>query len=419
MPSTTKNNQKLATIKVYCSKAAKIVTAVLLCLIFVALSGCEQNTAPIAAVETVGDNSPKQLFMPKSNAASLSYPSVSAEAAILIESHTGGVIWSKNADKVLPMASTTKIMTALVAIETANIKEKISVSKDAIGIEGSSVYLYCNEQLTLEELLYAMLLESANDAAAAIAIEVGGSISEFASLMNKKAEELGLENTHFTNPHGLDDPEHYTTAGDLAIIARAAMQNETFREIVSTHKRTIPLNETEGVRLLINHNKLLSRYDGAIGIKTGYTKKSGRCLVSAAERDGVELISVTLNAPNDWDDHINMLDHGFSLYESRLLCEAGEFKRVQPIVGGFEEYMVLTNAEDVRVTVPKDAPEIVLRAEFEEFSYAPIENGNEIGRLVFLLDGKVIAISPINAEYTIERIIYKKSFFEKLFSVFQ
>lgn len=416
MPSIAK---KHSTIKRYCSKAAQTVTAVLLCLLFVVLSGCAQGNAPVATAETVGDDAVKQLFLPESNAASLSYLSVSAEAAILIEAQTGGIVWSKNADKILPMASTTKIMTALVAIESADITKTVSVSEDAIGIEGSSVYLYCNERLTLEELLYAMLLESANDAAAAIAIEVGGSISDFAALMNEKAEELGLENTHFTNPHGLDDPEHYTTAHDLAIIARAAMQNERFREIVSTYKRTIPLNETEGVRLLINHNKLLSRYDGAIGIKTGYTKKSGRCLVSAAERDGVEFICVTLNAPNDWNDHINMLDHGFSLYESRLLCEVGGFKRVQTVVGGCEEYMVLTNAEEIRVTVPKDAPQILLQADFERFSYAPISNGDEVGRLIFTLDGKTIASAQINAEYTIERIEYKKSFFEKIFSVFQ
>jgi D-alanyl-D-alanine carboxypeptidase len=226
-------------------------------------------------------------------------PSVSARSAIVVEAETGRVIWAKNAHVSLPMASTTKIMTALVALENADPEKTVSIPPDAVGVEGSSVYLYEDERLRLEDLLYAMLLESANDAAAAIAIEVGGSIEGFSEMMNAKAEELGLERTSFANPHGLDDPEHYTTAAELARIAVAAMKNESFCNIVSTYKKTIPLNETEGVRLLINHNKMLSRYDGAVGIKTGYTKKSGRCLVSAAERDHVKLICVTLNAPDD------------------------------------------------------------------------------------------------------------------------
>ena len=342
--------------------------------------------------------------------------SVSAESAVLIEASSGQIIWSKNANKRLPMASTTKIMTALVAIENFDIEKTVEISPDAIGIEGSSIYLYKGEKLSMLDLLYAMLLESANDAATAIAIAVGGNVEGFADMMNEKAEDLGLKTTHFSNPHGLDDPEHYTTAEELGKIAVEAMKNDTFKQIVSTYKRTIPLNETEGVRLLINHNKMLKAYNGAIGIKTGYTKKSGRCLVSAAEKDGVELIAVTLNAPDDWRDHKTMLDLGFSLYESRVLCQSGSFRQIQTVIGGKESYVVLTNKEDVIAVVRKDSAQIKCTVELFRFSYAPIKSGDIVGRLVYTLDGKEIAATPVYSTQTVERIEYRQSLFDRLFS---
>ncbi len=345
-------------------------------------------------------------------------PTVSAHSAILIEAESGRVIFDKNADERRHMASTTKIMTALVAIENADVSKTVSVSADAIGIEGSSVYLYKDEKLTLEDLLYAMLLESANDAAAAIAIEVGGSIEGFADMMNKKAAELGLENTHFENPHGHDGDSHYTTARELAIIAREAMSNGDLRTIVSTHKKTIPLNESEGVRLLINHNKMLKGYEGAIGVKTGFTKKSGRCLVSAAERDGVELICVTLNAPDDWRDHTALLDYGFSLFESRTLCEKDDFRYIQPVIGGVEEYVVLSISDDVKVTVPKDCGDVKQTIELPRFTYAGVKKGDVIGYLVYTADGKELARVPIFAEYSVDRIVYKKTLWERITGLF-
>ena len=344
-------------------------------------------------------------------------PSVSASSAILIEADSGKIIYEKNADERRSMASTTKIMTALVALDCGDIQRTVSVSADAIGIEGSSVYLYEDEKLTLEDLIYAMMLESANDAAAAIAIEVGGSIEDFADLMNKKAEALGLKNTHFENPHGLDGESHYTTARELAIIAQSAMSNENFRAIVSTFKKNIPLNESEGIRLLVNHNKMLKGYDGAIGIKTGYTKKSGRCLVSAAERDGVEFIAVTLNAPNDWNDHKALLDYGFSMYESRVLCREDDFKYIQPVIGGREEYVVLSIANDVSVTLPKSCGDIEETIELPRFSYAGIKKGDTVGYLVYTSEGEEIVRVPIIASYSVERIIYKKSLWERLLSL--
>lgn len=390
--------------------AARVVTAVSLCLAL--LSGCSQ---PVLRSEQA--DSPSRVVF--EGIEPVSFPSgLSAKAAVLIEASTGRVVSEKNASVRLPMASTTKIMTAIVAIENCDISTVVTVSPDAVGVEGSSIYLFAGEQLTLEDLLYAMLLESANDAAAAIAIKVGGSIEDFAEMMNDKAGALGLSNTHFTNPHGLDDPEHYTTAAELAKIAAAAMKNEVFRTIVSTRKTTIPQSNGEGVRVLYNHNKLLGSYEGCIGVKTGYTRQSGRCLVSAAERGGVELIAVTLSAPNDWNDHKTMLDHGFSLYESRTLCGEGEFQHTMPVISGNTEYVVLKNAGELTLTLPKNAGEVEYRVELPSFIYAPVNMGEQVGRLVYTLDGQTVAELPIIASYSVERTVYKKSLWERISSLF-
>ncbi len=390
---------------------AVIAAVLLLCLgsFFVFLKTQNNNT------EKTGDiiSNNKTIFISHQDT-SLPDPSVSAKSAVLIEASSGSIIWSKNSDVRLPMASTTKIMTALVAIDNCDITKKVSVSPDAVGVEGSSIYLYPNEILTLEDLLYAMLLESANDAAAAIAIEVGGSIEGFAQMMNQKAIEIGLKDTNFDNPHGLDGETHYTTAYELAMIAKEAYSNETFKRIVSTYKKTIPLNETEGVRLLINHNKLLRSYDGATGIKTGFTKKSGRCLVSAAERDGLTFIAVTLNAPDDWNDHRCMLDYGFSLYESKVLCDVGSFTYIMPVTGGMYDSIMLENTQKITLTLPRYSSDIECRVELPQFAYAPISDGEDLGRLVFLLDGVEIAHSPIVAKGDVPSP-QKKNIFERIF----
>ena len=238
------------------------------------------------------------LFMPAhAEETAASPPSLSAKSALLMEADNATVVLERNAHTRLPMASTTKIMTALVALELAAPDTVIEIDAAAVGTEGSSVYLCEGETLTLEELLYALMLESANDAAVAIAIGVAGSEEAFVDEMNRRATSLGLCNTHFANPHGLDAEAHYTTAYELALIAREALQDSLLKTIVSTRKTTIPHQSTDGVRLLVNHNKMLRQYDGCIGLKTGYTQKSGRCLVSAAERDGVTMIAVTIDSP--------------------------------------------------------------------------------------------------------------------------
>ena len=337
------------------------------------------------------------------------FPSVSARAAILTLDDGETVIYNKDANVRLPMASTTKIMTALVAAELASFDTPITVDAQAVGTEGSSVYLVAGEVLTLEQLLYALLLESANDAAVAIAIALSGSVDAFAEQMNQKARDLGLSDTHFENPHGLDGESHYTTAADLAKIACAVLKEPRLRTIVSSRKATIPHPDTDTDRLLVNHNKLLRLYDGCIGVKTGYTQRSGRCLVSAAERDGVTLVAVTLNASNDWEDHSQMLDYGFSLYSSRDLCAAGELTHPLPWVGGTDAYVLLSNVHSVSVTLPRSATDVDLRIECRPFEYATVTEGEHLGDAVFLCDTngdgsrEALARVPLLAVCTVEK----------------
>ena len=333
-------------------------------------------------------------------------PSVSAKSAVLIEAESGRVLYQQNAFVRLPMASTTKIMTAIVAIESGDTRRTVTVSPDAVGIEGSSVYLYPDEQLTMEELLYALLLESANDAAAAIAIAVAGSVENFAKRMNEKAESLGLTATHFTNPHGLDDEAHYTSAYDLAVLSAYALKNETFRAICATTRKTIPLKGDEGTRVLVNHNKMLTRYEGAIGVKTGFTKRSGRCLVSAAERDGLTLIAVTLGAPDDWQDHAAMLDFGFKSYQSVPLAEKGGLVLPLPVVGGEAESVLVANTEAARAILGRSRGKITYRVEAPQMLYAPVSSGATVGRVVWMCDGEEIGTSPL---VTINTVAYKKA----------
>ena len=348
----------------------------------------------------------------------LSLPNVSAQSAILLEPTNELVIYEKNADTRLPMASTTKIMTAIVALEHAAPSATVTVSPLAVGIEGSSVYLYAGEQLSLEHLLYALLLESANDAAVAIAIAIAGSIDAFADLMNQKAAELGLRDTHFTNPHGLDHEDHYTTAADLAKIAAYCMENELFRTIVSTQRISIPLNDTEGARLLLNHNRLLRSYDGTIGLKTGYTKRSGRCLVSAVKRDGMTLICVTLNAPDDWDDHRGLFEYGFSLYTSVLLQEAGSFSYSLPVIGVRSSYAMLTNPNEVRVIISEQHGEISFTCEAPRWVAGNIAKGQQIGQLIWTCDGEIIACEPLVVAEAVQTNIPKSNFLKRLFHFF-
>lgn len=347
-------------------------------------------------------------------------PSISAQSAVLMEVQSGKLLLAHNEHQHLPMASITKVMTALVALQLASKDAIITVSPQAVGVEGSSVYLLEGEELTLEQLLYAVLLESANDAATAVAIGTAGSVEAFAQEMNRRTAAMGLSDTHFANPHGLDHAEHYTTAADFAVIVRCALENELIQAIVSTRKATIPYNGRENGRVLLNHNKLLRTYEGCTGVKTGFTKKSGRCLVSSAQRNGVSLIAVTLNAPNDWADHTAMLDYGFSMYSSRLLCESGEQVFPVPLVGGKEDYVMVGNAEECRRTLPTRAGAVSCTVELPRFVFAPIQEQEQIGALVFFCDtdgdgsAEEIARVPLYACHNAEQRPSKQTLWQRI-----
>ena len=324
---------------------------------------------------------------------------VSAKGAALYSPDTGTFLFEKDADTRYPMASTTKIMTALVAAEQKDLSTKIRIPKEATGIEGSSLYLREGERFTLEELLYGLMLRSANDAATAIALSVSGSIPAFADKMNEKAAELGLFDTHFENPHGLDAEEHYTTAKDLARLGAAAIQNETVRKIASTYKTTI--GEGESARLIVNHNKLLRSYDGAIGLKTGFTKKCGRCLVGAAERDGVTLVTATLSAPDDWADHRRMLDFGFEALSSyaRLLPE--EFTKKISVLGGEKSTVTVHNREGFSLVDRAGLGEVTMKIALNPTATAPIAEGDVLGKILFLREGELLGSLDLLAQESI------------------
>lgn len=335
--------------------------------------------------------------------------SLSARSAALYEPETKRFIYTKNENQRLGMASTTKIMTAILALEALEPNKKICVDSRATGIEGSSIYLKPGETMNAIDLIYSVLLQSANDAAAALAYEIAGGIEAFAEMMNEKARSLGLCNTHFTNPHGLDDKEHYTTAHDLSIIAAEALENKTFKEISSTYKKQVESSET--VRTLVNHNKMLKMYDGCVGLKTGFTKKCGRCLVSAAERDNLTMISVTIDAPNDWQDHTKMLDYGFSLYEARFLAIPGEFKYEIPVLNGTSSCVQISNSEEIKKIFAINDSDFQTHIKLSRYFPAPINKGDILGVVIFTKDGEMIASVNLLAESSVDTVQKKKGFF--------
>ena len=339
---------------------------------------------------------------------------VSASSAILIEASSGDVVFEKNAYNRMPMASTTKIMTGLLAIESGRLQETVTVSEKMIGAEGSSVYLKVGEKLHLKDLVYALMLASANDAAEAIAVFLCGSVEGFALKMNDRAKSMGLEDTSFANPHGLDHKDHYTTAYDLSKLTCEALKNEVFRDIVSTYRYRIPDNGVSPERCLVNHNKLLASYEGSIGVKTGYTKKCGRCLVSAAERDGVILVCVTLSAPDDWNDHKKMLDMGFDKYSCVTLAQSGSLRFELPVICGVESKIAVSNKDKVELVMKKEDRRINcnIHSLKGHFIFAPIHKGDHIADAVFTSDGKELARVPLYAENSIELLETKKKFFD-------
>ena len=313
---------------------------------------------------------------------------ISAEKAVLMDAATGRMIYEKNADDRSLIASTTKMMTALVVCQHCNVLDRVKIPAEAVGIEGSSMYLKEGEVLTVQELLYGLMLRSGNDAAVALAIYCGGTVEGFAELMNDKAREIGLKNTHFVNPNGLDAPDHYSTARDLAVLAAYAMEDPIFARTVGA--KTI----TMGDRVLTNHNKLLWQLEGAEGIKTGYTKAAGRILVSSASREGRRLICVTINDPDDWQDHKALMEQGFDDYEVCELVSEGDVLGYRYILGGDGTRAPLIAAESFSYAMAAgEETDIVLSP--QPFSYAPVAAGDEEGSAYVVLGGRVIGEVPL------------------------
>ncbi len=314
---------------------------------------------------------------------------ISAKSAVLIEADTGRVIWQKSADTTLPMASTTKIMTTLLTLESGNLHEEFTVDSDAITVEGSSMGLCYGDVVTKYALCCGMLLPSGNDAANAAAVKLAGDMQTFADMMNAKALEIGMENTHFVTPSGLHDENHYSTAYDMALLARYAMKNGDFRHICSQKSMSVNFGNPPYARTLYNTNKLLERYPYCIGIKTGFTDEAGRCLVSAAEKDGVELICVTLNASDDWNDHVKLYDYGFSCVQLTDIPEKTAFIEV---VGAQANYVGLSLAQKLSVgALMGDVSAVSCKIKTAPFAYAPINKGDVLGIAEYYYNDEIIA----------------------------
>ena len=341
-------------------------------------------------------------------------PSLSAQSAVLINVETKEIIYEKSAHEKRSMASTTKIMTSILAIESGRLSE--IVTAENVNAEGSSIGLKNGYKLTLEALTYGMMLESGNDAAELTAEFLGGCEEEFAVLMNDKASELGMNNTNFVTSSGLDSGEHYSTAYDMALLGSYAIQNPTFREICSTKTKRVDFIEPDISVTFSNHNKLLSLCDGVFGIKTGFTKKSGRCLVSSCERDGRVLVAVTLNAGDDWNDHKKLYDYGFDVCSlNEVYIRLPESVRVYG--GNLQSVSVALKENPIRLGYTDNIGKITQKVYLPAFIYAPIESEDIVGRVDLLCGDAVVASYDIYSGEGIEVVEptpEKKSLFVRI-----
>ncbi len=330
-------------------------------------------------------------------------PSISAESAVVIDAENGRVMFEKNAYTTHGMASTTKIITAITALETGDLNSVAKVSAKTAAVEGSSMYLEENEEITLENLLYGLMLVSGNDAATAIAEHISGSEEKFVELMNQKAAEIGALSTHLENPHGLSAETHFTTAYDLAKITAYALKNPKFAEIVSTKTKNIT-SADGSVRTLNNHNRFLRIYDGCIGVKTGFTKATGRCLVTAVRKSDMTLICVTLCDPNDWDDHKAMYDYVFDRYSPKLIASAGQSFGTAPVAHGILPETQAVLADDFLIPIAEgEAEQVTLTTEISDGLEAPVAAGDRVGTLTASLGETVLGEAPLTASAEVLR----------------
>ena len=330
----------------------------------------------------------------------------SNSAEIVMEVNTGRILHSFNANVKKPMASTTKVLTAITIIDNCNVEDKVKISKESVGIEGSSIYLQEGELLTVKELLYGLMLRSGNDTATALALYKSGSIENFATLMNETARKIGATNSNFTNPHGLHDDNHYTTAKDLAVISCYAMKNDIFREIVGTKKIIIPNTVTGTPRLLLNKNKMLNLCEGSTGIKTGYTKKAGRCLVSSAKRNGMEVVCVVLNCPPMFEQSIKLINDSFSLYAYKKLVEKNS-KIADIKLAGSNKTLVAFLNEDLLVPIKENEINDV-RIEYnlkKEIKFS-LNSKNECGKINVYVKNELIFSQKVYTMLSVEDNLY-------------
>ncbi len=342
---------------------------------------------------------------------------VSAKAAVVMCLDTKEIIFGKNFSKKLPMASTTKIMTALILSEQPDLSKTITVTKKMVAVEGSSMGLLEGDIVSFKDLLYGMLLASGNDAANVTAYALGGSVEGFAKMMNKKAAQIGLKDTNFVTPSGLDDENHYTTAYDLALLTAVALKNEAFATACSSTSATLYYGNPPYRRSLSNHNKLLSSYEGLIGVKTGFTKRSGRCLVTAARRSEKTVICVTLNDPNDWEDHKNMLDYGFeNTVSNRFSCDDAE-DTLSIICGDAD--LVRIRYESVNICSSQKGFEKIKRIiVLPKFIYGSVSAGESIGRVEYYMGKQLIKTADIFSVANIKLFNKKDKFLNRFYKSF-
>ncbi|MEG1869734.1 MAG: D-alanyl-D-alanine carboxypeptidase family protein [Oscillospiraceae bacterium] len=326
---------------------------------------------------------------------------VTAKGCIIMEKETKRVLFAHNAYQKLPMASTTKIMSAWLALEQTKLDEQFAADTSAIHVEGSSMGLTDGDIVTMRSLAYGMLLPSGNDAANAAAVRIDGITSAFVQRMNERAKEIGMDNTHFMNPSGLDAEGHYSTAYDMALLTANALDNKDFAGICSKSKAQLEFGNPPFKRWLFNNNKLLSRYEGCIGVKTGFTDNARRCLVTAAERDGITLICVTLNCGDDWNIHSSLYDKYFEQLKNTDVSSMTPELTV-PIIGGNLPYV---SAEAVKKPIialkAGEMPTIKTEVILKPLEFAPINAGQYLGELSFTLDGEKIFTTPLIAEHDV------------------
>ena len=344
-------------------------------------------------------------------------PNVTATSAIVIEASTGHVIYSRNAEQRMFPASTTKMMTLIMALESGRMDEIVTVGSNADGAEGSTLWLNAGENIPLRELLYGMIMVSGNDAAIAIAEHLDGTVYQFAEHMNKRVAELGAKNTHFTNPHGLPDDNHYTTAHDLAILAAHGYKLAEFENIVTAKEVSYDWIH-DFPKILRSENQMLWLYRGGNGIKTGYTDKAGRCLISAAKRDGIQIISVVLDSEYMWNDSILLLDYGFNNVKFEKLVKADEVVKNIPVMSGRKKSVqVKTTGEIVMPIFGNDEPYQVVY-DLPKVLNAPVTNGQKVGQVRVMYGEKEAASVDIIATADVEQKSFFRWFWEKIKSFF-